>query len=363
MKTKPTQYAARTLNGTGIQADFIVARSERPLDAKRKEKLGLACSIPESHIISAPDVESIYDVPLNFEKDHFAESLVTLLGLRPKHRTPDLAAWSAFVRKARSATREVRIGVVGKYFSTGDFVLADSYISVIEAIKYAAYRAGRKPVVEWLVADDFEGKSTKSKLASLNRFHGIIVPGGFGSRGIEGKLHVIEYCRTHKIPYLGLCYGMQLLVIEYARNVLGWKDAMTTEIDPKTKHPVVDILPDQRRKLAEKDYGGSMRLGEYPAYLREGTVARTAYGAEMVRERHRHRYEVNPEFIQALEKSGLVFSGVSPDERLMEIAELPARKHPFFLGSQFHPEFTARPLSSQPLFDAFLRAAAKRKAK
>ena len=189
----------------------------------------------------------------------------------------------------------------------------------------------------------------------------IIVPGGFGSRGVEGKLKVIEYARTHKMPYFGLCYGMQLMVVEYARNVLGYKGANTTEIDGKTKYPVIDIMPDQKKKLAMGDYGGSMRLGSYPAYLKERTIAREAYKQEIVHERHRHRFEVNPEYVEAIAKAGLIFSGVSPNETLMEIAELPRAKHPFFLGTQFHPEFTARPLSSHPLFDAFMKAASKKK--
>ena len=360
MKTKPTQYASRTLNGVGLQADYIIARSDHPLDEKRKEKLSLACSVPKAHVISAPDVESVYDVPVNFENDRLGDLLVKQLGLRAK-KTPQLSEWKTFVKKVHGSKKPLRIGIVGKYFASGDFVLSDSYLSVIEALKYAAYKAGRKPVIDWLAADEFEGKRAAKNLASLSQYAGIIVPGGFGSRGIEGKLAVIKYAREHKVPYFGLCYGMQLIVIEYARSVLGWKDANTTEIDPKTKHPVIDILPDQRVKLAEKDYGGSMRLGEYPARLKDGTIARAAYGTDRITERHRHRYEVNPEYVDALAKAGLVFSGVSPSEKLMEIAELPKTKHPFFLGTQFHPEFTARPLSSHPLFDAFVTAAVKKK--
>lgn len=363
MKTKPTQYAARTLNSAGVFADMIIARSTSTIDAKRREKLALFCNVRPEHVISAPDVSSVYDVPLNFEKDHLTEMLLGILGMIMREKTPDLAPWKTFVGKQRRATKEVRIGIVGKYFASGDFVLADSYLSVIEAIKYSAYAAGRKPIIEWLAADEFEQGNGKGKAAldGLKKYAGIIVPGGFGSRGIEGKIKVIEYCRTHKIPYFGLCYGMQLMVVEYARNVLGWKDAHTTEIDPKTFHPMIVIMPDQKEKLAKGDYGGSMRLGAYPAYLRERTIARDAYGAEMIKERHRHRYEVNPEFISDIEKAGLVFSGVSPDERLMEIAELPKKKHPFFLGTQFHPEFLARPLAPHPLFSAFIKAAIRRK--
>lgn len=359
MKTKPTQYAVRTLNSYGVQADIIIARGEVPLDAKRKEKIAASSGMRPEQVISAPDVDSVYDVPLNFENDHIAETVMKILKLKPKKIQPELAEWKSFVRKVHNSKSELHIGIVGKYFATGDFVLADSYLSVIEALKYAAYHAGKKPIIDWLAAEEFEGP--RANLAMLKKYDGIIVPGGFGSRGIEGKLHVIEFARTHKIPYFGLCYGMQLMVVEYARNVLGWKGANTVEVDPKTKYPVIDIMIDQKSKIAKDDYGGSMRLGVYPAYLKEHTIARGAYKAEMIEERHRHRYEVNSEYIALLEKAGLVFSGISPDKKLMEIAELPKSKHPFFLGTQAHPEFTARPLTSHPLFDAFVKAASKKK--
>lgn len=360
MKTKPTQYAVRTMNSYGVQPDIIIARGEVHVDMKRKEKIASSSGIRIEQVISAPDVDSVYDVPLNFEADNLATIVMKLLKLKPK-KPVDLAPWKSFVAKVGHTKGEVRIGMVGKYFATGDFVLADSYLSVIEALKYAAYHAEKKPVIDWIAATDFEGKDAAKNLAKLSKYDGIVIPGGFGARGIEGKLRVIEFVRTHKIPYFGLCYGMQLMVAEYARNVLGLKGAITTEIDPKTKYPVVVILPDQQAKLDAGDYGGSMRLGSYPAYLKEGSIARASYKAEMVHERHRHRYEVNPEYVQALEKAGLVFSGISPDEKLMEIAELPKSKHPFFLGTQFHPEFTARPLTSHPLFDAFIKAASRKK--
>ena len=358
MKTKPTQYAVRTMNSYGVQPDIIIARGEVPLDMKRKEKIASSSGMRIEQVIAAPDVDSVYDVPINFEKDKLAEIIMKILKLKSK-KPVDLLPWKNFVRKVHHTKGEVRIGVVGKYFATGDFVLSDSYLSVIEAIKYAAYHAGRKPIIDWITADEFEGP--RANLKKLEAYDGIIVPGGFGARGIEGKLRVIEYARTHKIPYFGLCYGMQLMVVEYARNVLGLKGAITTEIDVKAKHPVIDVMQGQKAKLAQGDYGGSMRLGTYPAYLKEGTVARSAYKSEMVHERHRHRYEVNPEYVTAIVDAGLVFSGISPDGMLMEIAELPKSKHPFFLGTQFHPEFTARPLTSHPLFDAFIKAAIKKK--
>jgi CTP synthase len=234
-------------------------------------------------------------------------------------------------------------------------------VSVLEAIKYSAYKLGYKPVIHTVNAREFEGKNIpKNKFKELNKFDGIIVPGGFGESGIEGKLAVISYAREKKIPYFGLCYGMQLMVIEYARNVLKLADANTAEINPKSSALVIDIMPDQKKKLAECNYGGSMRLGAYDAHLTKNTVAYEAYKKEVIQERHRHRYEVNPDYIEKLTDAGLVFSGKSPNGILMEIAELPKSKHPFFLGTQFHPEFLARPLAPHPLFTAFIKSAIKK---
>jgi CTP synthase len=357
MKTKPTQHAVRTLNSNGVHPDFIIARSDRPLDRKRKEKIALFCNVAEDHIVSAPDVESIYDVPVNFERDHLSDRLLASLGLAPKNGS-DMRAWKRFVDRAKRTDGTVDIAVVGKYFDTGDFVLSDAYLSVLEAIKFSAYSLGVKPTIHWLNAKEFGGKVAAKDLA---RYDGILVPGGFGETGIEGKINVIEYARTHKVPYFGLCYGMQLMTIEYARHVLGYRDAHTVEIDPKTGHPIIDIMPDQKKLMAEKNYGGTMRLGAYPAVLGKGTIARKLYGADRIDERHRHRYEVNPDYISGLEAGGLVFSGRSPDGTLMEIAELPASVHPFFLGTQFHPEFTARPLHPHPLFTGLVKAALARR--
>ena len=261
--------------------------------------------------------------------------------------------------------KKVNIAIVGKYFNTGDFVLTDAYVSVLEAIKYSAYSLGVKPVIHTVNARDYEnekGGNKKIDFSALDQYDGIIVPGGFGETGIEGKLAVIRYAREKKIPYFGLCYGMQLMTIEYARNVLGLVGATTAEIDPKAPHLIIDIMPDQKAKLAMGHYGGSMRLGSYPAKLKAGTVAAEAYGKMTIEERHRHRYEVNPAYIEQLEQGGkgLVFSGTSPDGSLMEITELPSSVHPFFLGTQFHPEFLARPLRPHPLFTAFIKASKKR---
>ncbi len=355
MKTKPTQYASRTLNSAGIQADIIVARSEVALDDKRKEKIAWSCSVDKKSVISAPDVESIYHVPLNFEKDNLSSIILKKLNLRA--RTRDNAKWEKFTKKVETAKKPIKIGIVGKYFETGDFVLSDAYISVIEALKHASYYNGCKPKLAWL--DSVKYETDKKSLEELKEYDGIVVPGGFGSRGIEGKINVAQYCRENKIPYFGLCYGMQIAVIEFARNVAGIKGAQTAEIDDTAKHCVIDIMPEQKEKLKKKDFGGSMRLGAYPANIVKDTIARTAYKKAEISERHRHRYEVNPEYIKQIEDAGLVFSGKSPDGVLMEIAELPKTKHPFFLATQFHPEFQSSPLHPHPLFMAFVKASKK----
>lgn len=356
MKTKPTQYAARTLNGAGIQPDIIIARSDHSLDEKRKEKIAVFCNVKKEDVISAPDVESIYDVPVNFEKDNLSSILLKKLGLRPRGK--DMGRWNSLVSRIRSLEEPVRIGIVGKYFKTGDFVLSDVYISVIEALKHAAYSLRRKPIIEWLDSGVYEADVKSIK--ELSNFDGILIPGGFGSRGVEGKISAIRYSREKKIPYFGLCYGMQLAVIEYARHVASLEGANTVEIDPKTPAPVIDLLPQQKERMKNKEYGATMRLGAYPALIKKGTVASSAYGKKTVSERHRHRYEVHPEYVELLEKAGLVFSGTSPDGGLMEIAELPREKHPFFLGTQFHPEFQSTPLDPHPLFVEFVKACIER---
>ncbi len=376
MKTKPTQHAARALNATGIQPDILIARSEVPLDKKRKEKIALFCNINAEDVISAPDVESIYDVPLNFEKDKISDSIIKKLGLQKRAKKSNLKRWKNFVKKTHNGGREINIAIIGKYFDSGDFVLSDAYISVIEAIKFSAYKINCKPKIHWLNSKDFEGgradgqaRPPVRRLAALKKYDGVIVPGGFGSSGVEGKIKVIQYARENKIPFFGLCYGMQLAVVEFARNVLGWKDAHTAEINPRTTHPVIDIMPEQKEKLARDNYGGTMRLGAYPTVLKKGTIARAAYGRAEISERHRHRFEVNPEFISRLTQAGLIFSGTSPDGRLMEIVELGhtmsklgklAETHPFFVATQFHPEFLARPLSPHPLFTEFLKVCKKK---
>ncbi|MFA7302555.1 MAG: CTP synthase, partial [Candidatus Paceibacterota bacterium] len=359
MKTKPTQMAVRDLNSYGVQPDFLVARSTHALDEKRKEKLAIWCNVRKERIISAPDISSIYEAPLNFEKDNLSDMLLDALHL-PEKRKASLATWKKFVTAATNKKApEIKIAMVGKYFDTGDFVLSDAYLSVIESVKFSAAKLGKRAKISWINSKDIE-KGTL-KVAALAEYDGIIVPGGFGESGVEGIIKAIQFAREHKIPYFGLCYGMQLMVIEYARSVLGLKEANTTEINKSATDPVVDVMLEQKKHLSENQYGGTMRLGTYPAYLKKGTMARAAYKKELVEERHRHRYEINPVYIKRLEEAGLVFSGTSPDGVLMEIAELPRTAHPFMLATQFHPELQARPLDPHPLFTEFLKAASSHK--
>ena len=358
MKTKPTQYAVRTLNGAGIQPDVLIARGDTNLDDKRKEKISMIVSVPADRIISAPDVDSIYDIPLNFEKEDLSGKLCEILRIgATKLDQKEWAKWKNFAKHAGNGNETVKIAMIGKYFETGDYILSDSYLSVIEALKYSSYLSNKKPVISWLNSVDFE-KDPK-KLKELKKYNGIVVPGGFGTRGVEGNLKVAQFARDNKIPYFGLCYGMQMMVIEYARNVLSYKDANTKEVNPNAKNIVIDVMESQKENLVNRRYGGSMRLGAYKALLKQGSIAAQSYGKKEIFERHRHRYEVNPAYIEELEKKGLIFSGKSPDGKLMEVAELPKDKHPFFLGTQFHPEFLARPLSPHPLFTAFIKACTK----
>lgn len=364
MKTRPTQNAVRQLNSYGVQPDIIIARGAQPLDYKRKEKIALACAIATENVISAPDIKSIYDVPLNFEKDKIGSVIMKTLHMRTKSHNGELHEWKKFVNKSKKAKKELKIAVIGKYFDTGDFVLSDAYVSVIEAVKFSSYWNDAQTSLVWINSKEYE--TGERKISELKNYDGIIVPGGFGESGIEGVIMAIEFARKNKIPYLGLCYGMQLAVIEFCRNVIGWEDAHTAEINPNSSHVVIDIMPEQKKLLEEEKYGATMRLGAYPAVLKEGTIAYESYKiADLVAdeatisERHRHRYEVNPEYIADIEKAGMIFSATSPDGRLMEIAELSKEKHPFFLGTQFHPEFKARPLHPHPLFSAFVETCIK----
>lgn len=353
MKTKPTQYAARTLNAAGIQPDFILCRAERPLDDPRRYRISTFCNVKQEDVVSAPDVDSVYEVPIRFEKEGLSEKILKKLGL--KARAQDLQEWSRLVKTIKTVSKPIKIGVVGKYFNTGDFIVSDSYISVIEAIKHSSWHFKRKPEITWLNSEEYEKDSQKVK--ELQQYDGIVIPGGFGSRGVEGKIKAIQYARQNNIPYLGLCYGMQLAVIEFARNVAGMAEANTTEINPQTNCPVIDFIPEQKDNIANKKYGASMRLGAYKCRLNKDTISAKAYKEENISERHRHRYEFNNEYRDSLVKSGLVVAGVNPERDLVEIIEL--KKHPFFVGTQFHPEFKSRPLAPHPLFREFVRAAIK----
>src|SRR3989338_1138327 len=359
MKTKPTQHAVRILNSAGIQPDIIIARSEKSIDDPRKEKIAIFCNVEKENIISAPDIKtSIYEIPTNFEKENVGKIILNRFGMR--ERNVDMENWKKLAEKIRKLEEEnitepqTNIGIVGKYFESGEFVLSDAYLSVIEALKHAAWENNISVQIDWLNSGDYEGAN--KKLNTLKKYHGIIVPGGFGSRGIEGKINVIKYCRENNVPFFGLCYGMQLAVVEFARNVCGFKKAHTTEIDKTTQHPVVDVISEQKINLRKKDFGATMRLGAYLCDLKEGTQVYKIYKKKkQISERHRHRYELNNDYRGHLESRGLVISGVNPDKNLIEIIELPS--HPFFIGTQFHPEFKSRPHSPHPLFVAFIKNA------
>jgi CTP synthase len=355
MKTKPTQNAVRTLNATGIQPDIILARSEVPVDRPRKKKISVFCNVDEKDVISDPDVDFIYKIPLNFEKEGLGDRILEKFGLKKKSH--DMKTWKALVQAISRMKKTVKIAIVGKYFETGDFTLMDSYLSVLEAIKHASWQNRVKPEITWLSAEKYEKNPQAVK--ELKQFGGVIVPGGFGSRGVEGKIKAIEFCRKNKIPYLGLCLGLQLAVIEFARHVCGLKNATSTEFvshkNTQNIDPVIDVMPDQQALLKEKRYGGTMRLGAYRCRIKKNTLAFRAYGKQEISERHRHRYEVNNKYRKGLEKKGLVISGVNPERDLAEIIELP--NHPFFVGIQFHPELKSRPLNPHPLFREFIKAA------
>ncbi len=357
MKTKPTQTAVRTLNATGIQPDIILARSEVPVDKPRKRKISVFCNVDEKDVISAPDVDFIYKIPLNFEKEGLGDRILEKFGIKKKSR--DMAGWKALVWAIPRMKKAVKIAIVGKYFESGDFVLSDVYLSVIEAVKHACWQNRVKPQITWLSSEKYE--KNPDAVQELKQYDGVIVPGGFGNRGVEGKIKAIEFCRKGKTPYLGLCFGLQLAVIEFARHVCGLKSATSTEFtlgkQKQNIDPVIDVMPDQQALLKEKRYGGTMRLGAYRCRVNKNTLAFRAYGKQEISERHRHRYEVNNKYREILEKKGLVVSGLNPERDLVEIIEL--RGHPFFVGTQFHPELKSRPLSPHPIFREFIKAALK----
>ena len=351
MKTKPTQTSARLLNSLGIQADIILGRAKAPLDEPRKKKLSTFCNLREEDIVSAPDIKWVYEVPVNFEKENLGNKILKKFNI--KARKTRLEHWKKLVKTIKEVKKPIKIGIAGKYFKTGKFALMDSYISVIEAIKHASWALKRKPEIYWLSSEKY-GRLPKN-LKELKKFDGVIVPGGFGKRGTEGKIKAIEFCRKQKIPYLGLCLGMQLAVVEFARNVCGLRKTNSTEFEPNCRNPVIDVMQEQKALLKEKRYGGTMRLGAYKCRLKKGTRSFKAYGKQKyIFERHRHRYELNNAFLDILEKKGMIMAGINPKRDLVEIIEI--KNHPFFVATQFHPEYKSNPLRPHPLFKDFARA-------
>lgn len=355
MKTKPTQHAARTLNNSGIQADFIVARGKEVLDKPRREKLAFFCWLrSQDNVIAAPDVPSIYEIPGVLEKQKFAGLLMKRLKIKPRPLVDK--RWDEFVVKMNKVKKPLKIALVGKYFATGGYTLADSYISVINAIKHAAWHNDVNPELTWIDSEDYEKNPEKVK--ELGGYDALIVPGGFGTRGIEGIINAIKYARENNLPYLGLCYGMQLATVEFARNVLGYKDAHTVECDPKSKELIININSTQAENVKKERYGGTMRLGAYDCVLTPGSLSSSLYGVDKISERHRHRYEFDNKYKAEMEKHGLMVAGVNPQSDLVEIVEL--KKHSFFVGVQFHPEFKSRFLQPHPLFVGLVKAALKK---
>ena len=351
LKSKPAQQSVHLLNSMGIMPDFLIARSEKEIDQKRRERLAMFCNMSDEDIIANPDLGNIYEVPIFLEKQKFSDKIIKKLHLYKREKSGVMARWKKFVEKLNSATKEVKIAMVGKYFATGSFTLTDSYLCVMEALKHAGTEVGVKVIVEAISTDTIEKEGTKI----LDGYAGIIVPQGWGMRGVEEKLLTVKYAREKKVPYLGLCFGMQMAVIEFARDVVGLKGANSEEVNPKTKYPVVHVMPDQKKYLEAHQYGGTIRLGAWPLKIKEGTILKKIYGKNLVTdERHRHRYEVNNEFREQLEKAGLVISGTSPDGKLVEAIEL--KDHPFFVATQFHPEYISRPLSPHPIFVEFVRS-------
>jgi CTP synthase len=346
LKTKPTQHSVAELRSHGIMPDVMVVRSNRPLDDAARRKISLFCDVEPDAVINLVDITNIYAVPLELNDAGLDAVVCRQLDLETD--PPDLADWEAMVLRMDEAKDEVTIGLVGKYVD-----LPDAYLSVVESLKHAAAANGAAVTIRWIPAEDVDGLLAESHLEGLD---GILVPGGFGIRGIEGKIEAIRHARENDVPFLGLCLGLQCAVIEFGRSILGHPNAHSTEFDPTTPDPIIHLMEDQNDV---EDMGGTMRLGIYPAKLTPGTITERLYGESVVYERHRHRWEVNNRYRSELEDGGLVLAGISPDDRLVEIIELPG--HPFFIGSQFHPEFKSRPDNPHPLFDGFMAAALKRR--
>jgi len=375
-KTKPTQLSVRTLNSLGIQPDFIVARSDKYIDQRRRDRFALFCNMHPEDIISNPDLEHPYEIPFILQEQKLDQMIMKKLGL--PIRKPDLSEWRKLVDSIKKPKkRKIEIAIVGKYFGTGDYQLRDSYAALFDALDHASWRLQVDVKTRWIDAEKVEAvykemknnKNTDHNLAEIiGKPDGLIVPIGWGERGAEGMISAASYARKKKIPYLGLCYGMQLATIAFARDVVGWKDANTEENDPKTKHPVIHFIPSQKEMVERRAYGGTMRLGGWEAIVKKDTRAWKLYDKQndfkdkklsLTSERHRHRYEFNNAFAEDLEKKGLVISARSVVEELVEIVELPEKVHPFYLGTQGHPEYKSKPLRPHPIFIGFLEACSK----
>ncbi len=347
LKTKPSQHSVSVLRSYGIQPEILVCRTSKPIPKTEKEKLSLFCSVPKEAVLECRDMKSIYEVPLALEEQNMAGVVLKMLQVRDKK--PNLEAWEKLVNNIKNSKNTLTVAIAGKYTK-----LSDAYISVVESLKHAGYANDVKVEIKWINSEDCVDYKICKEL--MKEVGAVVVPGGFGIRGIEGKLNVIRYARENDVPFLGLCLGMQCAVIEYARNILGLKDANSTEFDEHSSHPVIDLMLEQKNV---QGYGGTMRLGAYDCKLKKGSVASKAYGKEIISERHRHRYEVNNEYIKPLTEAGLVFSGMSPDGMLAEVVELPKLR--WFVASQFHPEFKSRPDRPHPLFKGLIDAAIKTK--
>jgi len=385
LKSKPIQQSVQILNSLGLTPDIIVGRAEKEIDQKRKEKIALASGVLVENIISNPDVNSIYEIPIVLRKQKLDEIIIKQLGLKAKRE--DLRDWEIMLEKSKKIRDVVKIGIVGKYQKTGDYTLEDSYVCVVESLKHAGLHFNVQPRFSWIDSESLEDLTDSEIKDRLGGMDAIVVPQGWGRRGVEGKIKAAKYARENKLPYLGLCFGMQMASIEFGRNAVGLKKANSSEVDPRTPHPVIHIMPNQRDYLNKKQYGGTIRLGAWPCVIRKGTLLEKAYkkfgggkfrpwyqpnplfknkspitnppagraGHEsLIFERHRHRYEFNNKYKRLYEKKGFVFSGTSPDGKLVEAIEL--KEHPFFVGTQFHPEYLSRPLSPHPIFLSFIEA-------
>ncbi len=368
LKSKPTQLSVVKLNEMGIQPDFIVGRAQMPIDDKRKEKVAYYCNLKKENVISNPDMDSIYEIPLVFHEQDFDQKVLEKLNL--KHKKTQLTDWKKMVKNIFDDKKhKAKVAIIAKYIATGDFELKDSYTSLIEALDHSSWANDLDLELMFVYAEDLE-KGGKQAVADLERADGIIVPIGWGERGVEGKIKAVQYARENKVPYLGLCYGMQLASIEFARNVAGLEGAHTKEVDPDTPHPIVHEIPFEEKYQRIKGEGASMRLGAYDCILKPGTLAYKIYKKHnefkdpkqnLISERHRHRYEFNNEYREPLEEEGFVISGTSPDDFFVEMIELPEDEHPFFLATQAHPEYKSRPLDPHPIFLEYLKAVIKHK--